>query len=289
MDRQSGITARTRLLGLIGHPVAHSLSPVFQNAALNALNLDFVYLSFDILPELLTYAVQSLRTMGVRGVNVTVPHKETIVPLLDELIVPGPVLGAVNAVVSDGKKLIGFNTDGEGFSKAMEQNQVEISGKTAILLGTGGAARAVVFVLIRNGIRKVVVYNRSSQRSFQFQRWADRSLAFKVEIDTWDSFINGQSPLLSSADLLINATSLGLHQEIIPIPWVKIDGCRSVIDVVYHREETPLVKEARNWGKIAFDGKLMLLYQGAKSFQIFTGMEAPLEVMEKALNEMLVG
>ena len=285
MDQQTGITAQTSLLGIIGHPVSHSLSPLFQNAALNALNLDYVYLAFDILPEELSNAVQSIRTLKFRGVNVTVPHKETIVKYLDKLVDLGLILGAVNTVVVEGGNLVGYNTDGFGFSQALEQNHLEVNGKNAILVGAGGVARAVLYILIQKGIQKVFLYNRSPQRSSLFQYWAETTLKWVVEVDSWENFINGRSPYLRCADLLIHTTSLGLHQEILPTPWNEIENCGAVIDVVYHKDETPLVKEARKRSKIAFDGKMMLLYQGAESFRLFTGFNAPIEIMERALNE----
>jgi len=285
VDQRNRITAQTKLLGIFGHPVGHSLSPIFQNAGFSALNLDFVYLAFDVPSEELTQAVQSIHTLKLHGINVTVPHKEAIVPLLNRLENPVPVLGAVNVVIPEGKELVGYNTDASGFSKALDQNHVEVRGKSAVLLGAGGAARAVLFVLCQKGIKKVKVYNRSPSRSFHFQRWAKDSLSFEIGTDTWENFIGGKSSFIESTEILINTTSLGLHQEVISIPWDKLENCGSVIDVVYHRDETPLVKEARRRHKLTFDGKPMLLYQGAESFRLFTGCEAPLRVMEKALNE----
>lgn len=287
MVQQNRITARTNLLGLIGHPVDHSLSPVFQNAALNALNLDYVYLAFDISTGDLMDAVRTLRTWRLKGINVTVPHKEKIIQWLDRLDDTALLLGAVNVVVVKDEQLVGYNTDGIGFAKALDFNQINLNGKQIALLGAGGAARAVLSVLIKRGVHKVIVFNRSFERSLKFQQWAKNSFATIIEIDNWESFINGQSSFLSQVDVLINATSLGLSQEIIEVPWNGIDSCELVIDVVYNREETPLVREARKKGKKAFDGKMMLLFQGAESFRLFTGFEAPIGVMEKALNEAL--
>ncbi len=283
MDRQPGITPQTKLLGLIGHPVSHSLSPVFHNAALDYLNLDYVYLAFDVLPENLTAAVRALRALGIIGFNVTVPHKETIITLLDEWDEPARSLQAVNTIILHHGRLTGYNTDEYGFTQALNRHQVNVKGKTAIILGAGGAARAVLAAMIQKQIQKILICNRSSDRAFQFQRWAQSAFCFKVGIIPWDHFINGSAADLSGVDILINATCLGLQQENISVPWKKIDNCQYIIDVVYFRDETPLVKEARKWGKIAFDGKLMLLYQGVKSFQLFTNHEAPVMVMEEVL------
>lgn len=287
MVQQNKITARTNLLGLIGHPVNHSLSPVFQNAALNALNLDYVYLAFDISAENLIDAIRTLRIWCLRGINVTVPHKERIIQCLDKLDYTASRLGAVNVVVIKDEELIGYNTDGIGFTKSLEFNQVSLKNKKIALLGAGGAARAAISTLAEEGVYKVKIFNRSAERSFQFQQWAKNSFAMEIETDNWKNFINDRSSFLGQVDILINTTSLGLNQEIIEVPWKSIDNCEWVIDVVYNREETLLVKEARKRGKKTFDGKMMLLFQGAESFRFFTGFEAPIEVMEKALSEAL--
>ena len=287
MDQKTRITAQTALLGVIGYPVSHSLSPIFQNAALQALDLDYVYLAFDIQPEDLLLAIRSLRTWRLRGINVTVPHKETIVPWLDRLDEAASQLEAVNVVLVKEEELVGYNTDGIGFAKALEFNHIELKSKNVILLGAGGAARAVLSVLIKSGVHRIMVYNRSYQRCYQLQQWAQNSLNWSLEIDNWENFINGGSSFLGQVDLLINSTSLGLHQEIIEVPWEKMENCEVIIDVVYRWEETSLVKEARKRGKKAFDGKMMLLFQGAESFRLFTGVEAPFDIMERALSEAI--
>lgn len=285
MVQQNRITTRTKLLGIIGHPINHSLSPVFQNAALNALNLDYVYLAFDIPTEKLMEAVQTLRMWGLRGINVTVPHKERIIQWLDKLDDTASLLRAVNVVLVKDEELVGYNTDEIGFAKSLEFNQVHLDGKNIALLGAGGAARAVVSALVRGGAHKVLVFNRSPERSLRFQQWAKSLFALEIETDSWKNFIDGHSPFLGQLDILINTTSLGLCQEKMKVPWEKIENCELVIDVVYNREETSLVEEARKREKKAFDGKMMLLFQGAESFRLFTGFEAPIEVMENALNE----
>ena len=287
MLQQNRITAQTKLLGIIGHPVDHSLSPVFQNAAINALKLDYVYLAFDISADNLISAVRTFRTWRLKGINVTVPHKEKIVQWLDRLDETALLLGAVNVVVVNDKELVGYNTDRIGFAKALDFNQVNLNGKNIALLGAGGAARAVLSVLVERGIHKVTVYNRSLERTLQFQQWVKNSFTTEVEIDSWENFIKGQSSFLSQVDILINTTRLGLSREFIEVPWNNVENSEWIIDVVYHREETPLVREARKKGKKAFDGKMMLLYQGAESFLLFTGYEAPIEAMERALNEAL--
>jgi len=287
MAQKTGITARTALLGVIGHPVSHSLSPIFQNVALQALGLDYVYLAFDILPDDLFLAIRSLRTWRLQGINVTIPHKKTIVTWLDRLDKTASQLEAVNVVVVKEEELVGYNTDGIGFAKALEFNHIELKGKNVILLGAGGAARAVLSVLIKSGVHRIIVYNRSYQRCYQLQQWAQNSLNWSLEIDNWENFINGDSSFLSQADLLINTPQFSIFPQGIDVPWEKMENCEVLIDVVYCQEETSLVKEARKRGKKAFDGKMMLLFQGAESFRLFTGIEAPFDIMERALSEAI--
>lgn len=271
------IDARTKLLALIGHPVAHSLSPSFQNAALRHLGLPFVYLAFDVPPEKLEKAVEAFRVLGVSGFNVTVPHKKAVVSLLDGLEEEARILQAVNTVVNREGKLFGYNTDAYGFRESLRCEGVEVSGKRFLLLGAGGAAKSVLFILAREGAEKVYIMNRTLHRAEALSAWARDTLGLPCEALPWDF---GALPLVHG---IINATSLGLKGEIIPIPWEALPALEVVVDLVYRREGTLLVREAGKRGLKSFDGKRMLLYQGAKSFLLFTGVPAPLSVMEEAL------
>lgn len=271
------IDARTKLLALIGHPVAHSLSPRFQNAALQYFRLPFVYLAFDIPPERLKDALEAFRVLGVLGFNVTVPHKETICPFLDVLEDEAKVLQAVNTVVNREGKFFGYNTDVYGFRESLQREGVVVSGKTFLLLGAGGAAKSVLFVLAKEKAQKVYLMNRTYERAVALCAWARDVLGFPCEVLPW------LSQDVQAVHGIINATSLGLGGEVLPLPWGVFPSLEVVIDLVYHQEGTPLVREAKMRGIKSFDGKYMLLYQGAKSFSLFTGVSAPLEIMESAL------
>uniref|UniRef100_A0A7V3YKM3 Shikimate dehydrogenase (NADP(+)) n=1 Tax=Candidatus Caldatribacterium californiense TaxID=1454726 RepID=A0A7V3YKM3_9BACT len=281
------ISASTKLLALIGHPVAHSLSPVFQNAALQHLRLPFVYLAFDIPEDRLEEAVRAFRVLGVSGFNVTVPYKEAICPFLDALEGEAELLRSVNAVVERQGKFLGYNTDVYGFEKSLEEEGVEVRGRTFLLFGAGGTARSVLFVLAKRGAGKVLITNRTKSRAEALARWGKEALGLSCEVLEWmgDQGLCGGTVLrLRSVSGIINATALGLSGEVPPVPWEFLPSLEVVCDVVYHREGTPLVQEAKKRGLKSFDGKRMLLHQGARSFFLFTGVPAPLPVMEEALS-----
>jgi len=281
------ISASTKLLALIGHPVAHSLSPVFQNAALQYLRLPFVYLAFDIPEDRLEEAVRAFRVLGVLGFNVTVPHKEAICPLLDALEGEAKLLHSVNTVVARDGKFLGYNTDVYGFAKSLEEENVEVQGKTFLLFGAGGTARSVLFVLARKGVGKVLITNRTKSRAEALACWGKKTLGLSCEVLEWmgdRSLCEDAVPRLRSVSGIIHVTALGLSGEMPPVLWEFLPSLEVVCDVVYHREGTPLVQEARKRGLKGFDGKRMLLHQGARSFFLFTGVPAPLSVMEEALS-----
>ncbi len=271
------IDAKTKLLALIGHPVAHSLSPRFQNAALRHLGLPFVYLAFDIPPERLKEAVEAFRVLGVVGFNVTVPHKEAICPLLDVLEEEAALLQAVNTVVNREGRLSGYNTDVYGFLESLRHEGVQVSGKTFLLFGAGGVAKSVLYALARERAQKVYVVNRTLSRASALCAWAQSVLRLPCDVLPWGG---EHFPVVHG---IINATSVGLFGEILPLPWEAFPALEVVVDLVYRKEGTPLVHEAKRRGIQSFDGKRMLLYQGAQSFSLFTGVPAPLEVMEAAL------
>ncbi len=277
------ITAQTRLLGVIGHPVAHSLSPLFQNAALSYLGLPFVYLAFDILPSYLEKSLEAMRVFSIRGFNVTVPYKEEVIPFLDVLEEEAQIIGAVNTIVNEEGKLIGYNTDGVGLYRSLERKGVSVEGKKALLLGAGGAAKAAVWALWKKGIASIFIINRTRERGESLAHWVRAKFSLEIEVGEWGKMEEWDS-LWQEAGVIVNATSLGLKGEEISLPWEKLSPSVWIIDVVYRQGLTPLVRKARRSGIQSFDGKEMLIQQGAESFSLFTGEKAPLEVMEEALN-----
>ncbi len=281
-EPQPTITAHTRVVGLIGHPVAHSLSPLIQNAAFEAQKLDFVYLAFDVRPEHLADAFSGIRALGVRGVNVTLPHKEAALDLLDDVDPAADRLGAVNTVVNDQGRLKGYNTDVAGFSESLRLVVPKgAGGLRCVVAGAGGAARAVVAALVAEGAASVGVFNRTFSRAEVLCRVAD----------TWgptECYAVSDSDLVAAAlgaDLLVNATSVGLTSEVkdLPIPVDILHSGLAVVDLVYGKGPTHLVREARERGVRAIDGIEMLLMQAGRTYRLWTGNEPPLDAMRASI------
>ena len=261
---------------LLGHPVEHSLSPVMHNAAFRALGLPHVYETLDVTSEALAAAVQRIRSGEVLGANVTVPHKEAVMALVDTWDGPTAEIGAANTLsrTPDGRQLLGSNTDVVGFEYATRD--LSFDGARVLLLGAGGAARAALAVLFRRGAH-VALANRTIERS----RALARSFAHPVELDLevveWAS--RGD---LGGYDVVVNATSLGLCGED-PLDGTAVRRELMVVDLIPTAAPTPLVKRARAAGATVVDGLPMLLQQAASSFRIWTGRDAPVEVMRAAL------
>jgi shikimate dehydrogenase len=274
------ISSRTKVFALIGDPVEGSLSPPMYNAAFRHLGLDCVYVAFRVPPALLREAVEGVRAMGMGGLNVTHPHKVRILPLLDGLHPSAEEVGAVNTVRNEGGRLVGFNTDGEGAVSFLRERLGSLKGRRAVILGAGGAARALAFSLLREGA-ELTVLNRTPSKARRLASELGRR-GGKVG---WGGL--GREEVrgaLSRADLLINATPVGMDRE--GETLVTSDLMHRglfVMDLVYHPPETALMREARKAGARAENGLGMLLHQAALSFTLFTGRRAPLEVMRRAL------
>ncbi len=280
-----GIKATTQIYGIFGHPVGHSLSPAMHNGAFGALGIDSVYLAFDISPEKIGPAANAVRTLGIKGVNITIPHKESIIPYLDKISPDARLMGAVNTVKNDDGILSGYNTDVGGFLRALEEDvHAKPSGAKVLLLGAGGAARAVLSALCMNGAESVYVANRTHDKAL------DLSAEFKKQFKdiTIEPVALGDEKtikeILSKADILVNSTSAGMGgKEAVELPLESLKKSAAVYDLVYKPSETRLVTEARRLGHSASGGLSMLLYQGALSFEIWTGREAPIRVMREAI------
>ncbi len=254
------------LLGLLGHPLGHSLSPVMHRAALRALGLEGDYRRLDTPSEQLGARVEEVRTL-YHGVNVTVPHKEAILPWLDELDPAAAAIGAVNTVVNDGGRLVGHNTDAPGFLRALAEAGVR--GEVALLLGAGGAARAIAFALKEAGW-EVWIHNRTRARALALAE------AFGLRVV--------DPARAREADLVVNATSVGLHDpDATPIDPCHLPRGGAVVDIIYGVGETRLLRAARARGLPAFDGLGMLLWQGLLAFELWTGRKAPVEAVRRAL------
>jgi shikimate dehydrogenase len=268
---------------LIGHPVAHSLSGAMQQAAFDALGIDAKYELWDRAPIALPEAIAEVRGDDFLGVNITIPHKERAVPLIDKLTEEAQATGAVNTLTREGRRLVGHNTDVPGFAAALDKlvGRQKMP-RQAVVLGAGGGSRAVVYGLIRAGFQRVIVFNRHLHRAEGLVKFFGRSAAhMELKAMPWhESIIESE---LARTKVLINATSIGLADDVSPIPGEVITGDLLVLDLIYKR--TRMLRDAESAGAAAQDGETMLLHQGAAAFTLWTGQPAPLEVMGQALSE----
>ena len=280
------IDSSTDLYGIFGHPVTHSFSPSMHNAAFRELGINSAYLAFDILPETLEKAVDSIRYLGLKGINVTIPHKQNIMEYLDEISAEARHTGAVNTVKNTKGFLYGHNTDVGGVLKALEVdlNLNDFTGRSVLLFGAGGAARAVLSALCIRGVKSITIFNRSVDKAAAVSEYF--SAQFKnvcIEFNKL-SETGKLTECLGQSDILINSSSAGMvgHDSLdIPLQYLKENSY--VYDLVYNPRETELVKSARSLGHKACTGLSMLLYQGVESFEIWTGKKAPVDSMMKAL------
>jgi shikimate dehydrogenase len=277
----------TKRVVLIGHPVAHSLSGAMQQAAFDAKGVDATYELWDRPPIQLPEAIAELRSDDFLGANVTIPHKERVVPLVDRLTEEAHATGAVNTITKEARRLVGHNTDVVGFRTALDR----LVGKQkmprfAIILGAGGGARAVVYGLITEGFQRVVVFNRHLHRAEGLVKHFGKSAAhMELRAMPWhESIIEAE---LAKTKLLINATSIGLATDESPVPGEILPPDLLVLDLIYNR--TRLLRDAEAAGSTVMDGELMLLHQGAAAFTLWTGQPAPLELMQEKLAEARAG
>ena len=273
----------TKRVVLIGHPVAHSLSGAMQQAAFDKLGIDARYELWDRAPIALPDAIGELRDDAFLGANVTIPHKERVVPLVDRLTEEAQATGAVNTITREGKRLVGHNTDVPGFKVALDHlvGRQKMP-RQAVVLGAGGGARAVVYGLITEGFQRIIVFNRHLHRAEGLVKHFGRSAShMDLRAMPWhESIIEAE---LAKTKVLVNATSIGLTSEDSPVLAEALHGELLVLDLIYAR--TRLLGDAEAIGATIADGELMLLHQGAAAFTLWTGQPAPLEVMQAALVE----
>jgi shikimate dehydrogenase len=277
------IDGHTRLLGLLGYPTDHSLSPTMHNAAFDALNLNYCYLPLPVAPKGLPAAMAGLVALGFIGVNVTLPHKQTVVPLLDEISQEAEAIGAVNMIEFKNGKRTGHNMDGFGFLKAITERGISVEGFRSLVLGAGGAARAVVYTLLQAG-SSVTILNRTEERA--------RSLAESLRVHA-EGLTLRSGPLTteriaavsSEVDLVVNTTSMGMtpHEEGSPWPdSLPFPSTAIAYDLVYAPSETAFLRTAEGAGACTIGGLQMLVHQGAISLEKWTNRSAPLDVMSCA-------
>lgn len=274
------------IIVLLGHPIAHSKSPMMHNAAFQALQMPYEYRAIDVAPGQLADTIVSLKDKGLRGANVTLPYKVAIQSLLDDMTPLARRIGAVNTVYVDQKeRLIGDNTDGLGYvaSLVAQFPQLQLRDISVGIVGAGGAARAIAFTLAEQGVQKIFVTNRTMERAEQLvQSLKDYAHAETVPFQQFER-------KMSEIQLLIQTTSIGMspnvHQSIVPDRWLHEEVI--VSDIVYNPRETMLLRTAKSKGARLHDGAGMLLYQGALSFERWTGIKAPIEIMKKQLFDSL--
>ena len=278
------IKGSTNIVGLIGHPVEHSFSPPMHNAAFDALGMDYAYVAFDVNPNDLSSAIEGAKSLNIKGFNVTIPHKIEVMKHLDELDDVARLIGAVNTI--DFESMKGYNTDGIGAIRAIEE-VTKVKGKDVIVAGAGGASRAMSFYLAKFGASSITILNRNIERA---QNLAGDVSASDLIADVSAGPISEIGNLLGDADILVDTTPLGMDPHIDDEPIVRTEDMHEdlvVFDAVYNPNETVLLREAIEAGAKPVYGIKMLLYQGAESFRIWTGRDAPVDVMENALNEFL--
>ena len=275
------IDGETDLYGIFGYPVKHSKSPLFQNVAFSFYKMNAVYVPFEVKPEDLHKAIESLRVLNIKGINITIPHKEEAVKYLNELSEEVRYIGAANTVKNIDGYLIGYNTDAYGFITGLKKLESNLKDKKILIIGAGGASRAVIYSLIREGVPEIIIANRSLERSKKIvedfknlNRFIDETVSL-IKLRDIESYLN-------YIDIVVNTTPIGLKDK---DPWLfdynKLENKHIVVDIVY--KKTPLIQHAIKKNCKWQDGYPMLLYQGAKSFEIWTGKSAPIEEMKAAL------
>lgn len=287
----SMITGKTKLLGVIGYPIEHSLSPVMHNAAIAALGKDYAYLPFAIAPKDLSQAIAGFQAIGVQGFNVTIPHKQSILPLLAEVTPIAQAIGAVNTVWPTDQGWSGTNTDVEGFLAPLRSQPQVWQSTHAVILGNGGAARAVVAGCAQLGVAQIQVVGRNLEKLTEFSKsWKNSPLAVNLSVHSWKAM----PELLPTAGLLINTTPIGMapHAEASPLTATELKNLPTdaiVYDLIYTPRPTQLLQLAQVQGARTIDGLEMLIQQGAVALRQWLQTPAPVDVMRRSLLDALAG
>ena len=279
------INGYTRLAAVVANPIKHSISPFIHNSAFEATETNGVYLAWEVEATDLAETVANIRRYQMYGINLSMPYKEQVIPYLDQLSEEACLIGAVNTVVNREGTLIGYNTDGKGFFKSLPS--FKISGKRMVLLGAGGAAKAILAQAILDGVSQVSVFVRSAsiEKTRPYLEKLQNETGFKADLFALEDVSELQARITDS-DLLVNATSVGMDGVSLPIPAsVLLPEKLLVADVIYQPFETPFLKWARNQGNHAVNGLGMLLYQAAKAFQLWTGKEMPTDQIWELLKQ----
>lgn len=275
------IDGQTSVYGIFGYPVKHSKSPVFQTAAFQHAGINAVYLPFCVKPEDISSAINSIRVLNIKGVNITIPFKEEAVKHVNELSEEVKVIGALNTVKNIDGYLVGYNTDWYGFIEGLKEIEPKIEGKNVLVVGAGGASRAIIYGLLRENVAKVFIANRTLERAQKIVE--DFTKFYRVVGQILQpTTLSEIEVYLDDVEIVVNTTSVGLKDEDRPIfDYDRLKPQHVVVDIIY--KKTALLKKAEEKGCKFQDGYPMLLYQGAKSFEIWTGQKPSVDVMKKAL------
>lgn len=276
------ITGKTIVCGLIGDPVEHTMSPVMHNAAFKYLGIDYQYLPFRVRKEELGKAIMGMRSLNIRGLNVTIPHKVAVIPFLDELDTLAERIGAVNTIVNNDGVLKGYNTDAGGFIRALLEGGAEPAEKKVVVLGAGGASRAISFSLVEKGAH-LVILNRREELDWALELAERISQVFRKDVKALELDAENLSSVLDTADILVNATSAGMSPNIseTPVQAELLKPGLVVFDVVYNPIKTRLRQDAEEVGALTIGGLDMLVWQGALAFELWTGLQAHFGLMKE--------
>ncbi|HJM36734.1 MAG: shikimate dehydrogenase [Dehalococcoidales bacterium] len=281
-------SAKTKVCGLIGDPVEHSMSPVMHNAAFRELGLNYLYVPFRVKKEELGKAIDGMRALNIRGLNITIPHKVAVIPLLDELDPLAEKIGAVNTIVNNDGVLRGYNTDASGLLQSMWTKGIEPRDKNIVIIGAGGASRAVTFILADKKAR-LVILNRIQELDWAKELASRITQTFRQKIEALELNRENLAKVLTKADILLNATNAGMSPNTEETP-VDADLLRPelvVYDIVYNPSKTRLLREAEMINAKTIGGLDMLTWQGALAFQMWTGRKAPVELMKREAAKLL--
>lgn len=284
------INAETKIVGIIGHPISHSFSPFIHNTAFEIIGLNYKYVAFDVLPENLKDALKGIVALGIKGVNVTIPHKESVLENLDDVSPEARIVGAVNTIVNENGTLSGYNTDVYGFTESLKRYKDIISNTPVFIFGAGGSARAVIYSLITNfQPERIVIANRNISRAEGIARYFSQTLGYK-DFEIKEFFLPEIAGDIKSSRLIINTTPIGMYPNVndLPIQTDEIlhDG-QIVYDLVYNPPITKFLKLARKRGAEIISGIEMLILQAGKSFELWTTKEMPIQEVKKLLLQKL--
>ncbi|MFX1496530.1 MAG: shikimate dehydrogenase [Promethearchaeota archaeon] len=286
MSVRNYINSQTKILGVIGHPIEHSMSPIMHNAAIQDLHLNYIYLALNVPPNKLQDAIKGIKAFNIKGISVTIPHKERVIPFLDEIDLIAQKINSINTIKNVDGFLKGTNTDAEGAKKALIEAGCKLSGKKVILLGAGGAAKAISYSLASE-VEKILIINRTEERAKRLVSELKTKIGYNIE-----SKKNTKTTIkkeIDNADILINATSVGMFPktEISPLSKTLLHNKLFVFDLIYNPLETQLLKDSKEIGCRTLSGLDMLVYQGALAFEWWTNKKPNIELMKSKIIEYL--